>query len=232
MFRYCINSKEASSTTWFMLTIVVVKKINFAGGVSRESFRGDAVDPILILSSQTLEFLLTALKLWRWIESQGSMEMTSMGFVAQSTSVVLMVGICAVDMTTLCFEVKRKNWSVSIYNSWSHIQHPRWSPVSFFEHPHIFWVQFNLLLCFTPRRRNHRKSLQSRAIRHFSPRKTFRTRIPTQVSCPRRPSGGWRDYYGRDFSSPWSWVIWEIWQKRTRVGTTMISFCLFTRALR
>lgn len=33
-----------------MLTIVVVRKINFAGGVSRESFRGDAVNPILILS--------------------------------------------------------------------------------------------------------------------------------------------------------------------------------------
>lgn len=52
------------------------------------------------------EFVLAALKLWKWIIVQSYLEMTSMGFVVESSCLIFLLGICAVDTTTLCLEVR------------------------------------------------------------------------------------------------------------------------------
>lgn len=53
------------------------------------------------------EFFLTALKLWKWIYLQSYLDVISMGFMVQSGTLIFLLGMCAVDATTLYFEVCR-----------------------------------------------------------------------------------------------------------------------------
>lgn len=68
------------------------------------------------------EFVLAALKLWKWITMQSYLEMTSMGFVVESSCLIFLLGICAVDTTTFYFEVGGHCYSLRVkmkkFDSW------------------------------------------------------------------------------------------------------------------
>lgn len=58
--------------------------------------------------------MLAALKLWKWITLQSYLEMTSMGFVVESSCLIFLLGIYAVDSTTLYFEVGGHCYSLRV----------------------------------------------------------------------------------------------------------------------
>lgn len=52
------------------------------------------------------------LNLWKWILSQSYFETGSMDFFVQSTGLMLLAGICAVDATTVYFEIFEVHWEL------------------------------------------------------------------------------------------------------------------------
>lgn len=129
-----------------------------------------------------------------------------MGFVIQSSSVVLLLAVSACDVTTVYFEVARYS-----------------TGTAHFRLKHFFSSLVNRTLL---------KLHQNRAIPLSCRRRTSLTRILTRVSSRKRPFGGLLRFSGKDFSSRWSYAILATCLNQTAVVITTTSFSSFIRALR
>lgn len=95
-----------------MLTILSERKLTLEAAELFAFHASVHIDPYSTFFPFRLEFALAGLRAFKWILSQRNAELTSMGFIVETSSLAVLLGICAVDSTTFYIEVLKLSDSI------------------------------------------------------------------------------------------------------------------------